>query len=528
MSNTITKKSDDHAPNASMLDSAAGPSLHVQSEPTFARFIALIGAALATIGCVILWLTLIAGKTLALSAGLGGLILFIGVACLLLHAAVDKDLQFRLMYTAVAALVFIVGVALCIIPFPTHFGDMFGGGFLALLAALMFVLAVLRNETDAVRRDYIQLTILGAGGVMALTGLIGGTISIHFLTPFGLLLSLLGLVYLLAFIGTRGLADVLALRIGWAVLALGGLTFLVALGRSVLPPLFHYFRWTPTTPQEYFFPYGLILMVIGVIYAAASYLGCSDAPFAVLTRRELGAFFYTPMAYLLLFGFTVIGWVSFGLFFNSLWVAHERQIPLIEPVVQIYFFNLLPAIAMVFIVPVLTMRLVSEEKRSGTMEMLLTAPVEEPTVILSKFLAGWLMFLSIWAPFYLFLIGMAAAGAPFDYRPLLSYTLGLMVVGAGMVSMGLFFSTLTRNQLVSAVITFAAMLCLTAVFILGNFVQDSNSIWITVFKHLSFLNSWQETLQGKVTPDVGLVFYASMAVFFLFLSVKVLESRKWW
>ncbi len=234
------------------------------------------------------------------------------------------------------------------------------------------------------------------------------------------------------------------------------------------------------------------------------------------------------MAYLLLFGFTVIGWVSFGLFFNSLWVAHERQIPLIEPVVQIYFFNLLPAIAMVFIVPVLTMRLVSEEKRSGTMEMLLTAPVEEPTVILSKFLAGWLMFLSIWAPFYLFLIGMAAAGAPFDYRPLLSYTLGLMVVGAGMVSMGLFFSTLTRNQLVSAVITFAAMLCLTAVFILGNFVQDSNSIWITVFKHLSFLNSWQETLQGKVTPDVGLVFYASMAVFFLFLSVKVLESRKWW
>ena len=117
----------------------------------------------------------------------------------------------------------------------------------------------------------------------------------------------------------------LALRIGWAVLALGGLTFLVALGRSVLPPLFHYFRWTPTTPQEYFFPYGLILMVIGVDLRRRVLPGCSDAPFAVLTRRELGAFFYSPMAYLLLFGFTVIAWVSFALFFNSLWVAHELR-----------------------------------------------------------------------------------------------------------------------------------------------------------------------------------------------------------
>ena len=296
----------------------------------------------------------------------------------------------------------------------------------------------------------------------------------------------------------------------------------------MLPPLFHYLKWTPTAPPDYFFPYGLILMVVGMIYGAASYLTCSDAPFAVLTRRELGAFFYTPMAYLLLFGFTVIAWVSFCLFFNALWDAREHHEPLIEPIVRTYFFNLLPAITMVFIVPVLTMRLVSEEKRSGTLEMLLTAPVEEPTVVLSKFLAGWLMFLAIWAPFYLFLIGMASAGAPFDYRPLLSYTLGLMIVGAGMVSMGLFFSTLTGNQLVSAVITFAAMLCLTAVAIASAFVQDPNSAWMTVIKHTSFLYSWQETLQGKLTPDIGLVFYASMAIFFLFLSVKVLESRKWW
>ncbi len=526
MSKAITNKADDHAPNAPVFG-GTGPSLHVQTEPTFARFIALAGAALATVGCVVLWLTVINGRTLALSAGLGGLILFVGVAGLLLHAVVDKDLQFRLLYLAVAAGAFLVGVALCIIPYPAHFGDMFGGGFLALLAALLFVLAVLRNETDAVRRDYIQLTILGVGGVMALTGLVGGAISIHFLTPYGLLLSLLGLVYLLAFIGTRGLADDLARRLGWTVLALGALTFLIALGRSVLPPLFHYLKWTPTAPPNYFFPYGLVLMVVGVVYGAASYLTCSDAPFAVLTRRELGAYFYSPMAYLLLFGFAVIAWVSFALFFNRLWAFHEAQRPLIEPVVQNYF-SIFPILALLFVVPVLTMRLVSEEKRSGTLEMLLTAPVEEPTVVLSKFLAGWLMFLFIWVPFYLFLIPMAAAGAPFDYRPLLSFTLGLMIVGAGMISMGLFFSTMTANQLVSAVITFAGMLCLTAVGVAGGFIRDENSALATLVKHMSFLDSWPETLQGKVTPDVGLVFYASMAIFFLFLSVKVLEARKWW
>ena len=171
MSKAITNKADDHAPNAPVLAGGIGPSMHVQSEPTFARFIALGGAALATIGCVILWLTVIGGRTLALSAGFGGLTLFVGVAGLLLHAVVDKDLQFRLLYLAVAAVVFVVGAALCIIPYPTHFGDMFGGGFVALLAALLFVLAVLRNETDAIRRDYVQLTILGAGGVTALTGL---------------------------------------------------------------------------------------------------------------------------------------------------------------------------------------------------------------------------------------------------------------------------------------------------------------------------------------------------------------------
>lgn len=193
-----------------------------------------------------------------------------------------------------------------------------------------------------------------------------------------------------------------------------------------------------------------------------------------------------------------------------------------------YVFNLLPAVAMIFVVPVLTMRLLSEEKRSGTLEVLLTAPVEETTLVLSKFFAGLVMFLFTWTPFFLFLIAMALGGAPFDYRPLLSFALGLTITGAGMVSMGLFFSSLTRNQLVGAVLTFAVMLCLVAAFLFQSYLQNAVPALAAVLKHISFLDSWQDTLQGKVTPTDGLVFYASMAVFFLFLSTKVLESRKWW
>jgi ABC-type transport system involved in multi-copper enzyme maturation permease subunit len=536
MSKAITERKD--AARGGPGFGGTGPSIRVEREPTAARIAALVGAALSVIGGVILWLTVIGERTnLAFGPGVGSLILFVGVCCLLVHAAVDRDVQFRLMYLAVAGACFVAGVVMCLLPFHSHVGGLFAGGFFALVAALLFVLAALRHDTDEGRRGIAQLIILGAGSLMVLIGLIGSFICAGyrpanemtaFLLPYGALLAGLGLAYMLAFIGSRGASDDLSVLVGWVILAVGGLTFALALGYSVVPPLFHYFKWWHVTPADYFFPFGLILMVIGAAFAGAAYLTCSDAPLAVLTRRELAAYFFSPMAYLLFFGFSVIAWAAFGYFFSTLWFLSQHKQPVLEPVVQYYLFSLLPAFAMVFVVPVLTMRLVSEEKRSGTLEVLLTAPVEEPTVVLSKFIAGWLMFLATWVPFFLLLIPLAAAGAPFDYRPLMSFVLSLVVAGAGMVGMGLFFSSLTRNQLVAAVLTFAGMLVLTSVYLIQEFFREGGGAWLAVLKHMSYLESWQDTLQGKVTPNIGLVFYASMAVFFLFLSVKVLESRKWW
>src|SRR6202011_3337751 len=94
--------------------------------------------------------------------------------------------------------------------------------------------------------------------------------------------------------------------------------------------------------------------------------------------------------------------------------------PLFEPIVLPYIFDIIPVLMQMILVPVITMRLIAEEKRSGTLEVLLTAPVNESTVVIGKFLAAWLFYLLTWVPWWLYLIALRyMGGEPFDYRPIL-------------------------------------------------------------------------------------------------------------
>ncbi len=198
-----------------------------------------------------------------------------------------------------------------------------------------------------------------------------------------------------------------------------------------------------------------------------------------------------------------------------------------EPIVAAYVLSFIPLIAQLFVVPVLTMRLLSEEKRSGTLEMLLTAPVNESTVLLSKFLAAWLFYLLTWVPTWLFLIALRAMGADeFDYRPVLSFFLALMGSGAGFVAMGLFFSSITRNQIIAAVFTFVGMTLFLLTAILTRQPGLQGTLWGDVFYYASFYDLWETSLEGVLAPRY-LVFHVSVALFFLFLTDKVLEARKW-
>src|SRR5437879_3140322 len=141
-------------------------------------------------------------------------------------------------------------------------------------------------------------------------------------------------------------------------------------------------------------------------------------------------------------------------------MMEDRQV-FAEPIIRFYFIAWWPVITTIFIVPVLTMRLLSEEQRTGTLEVLFTAPVGETVVVLSKFLASWIFFMLTWVPWGLFLVALRVEGGqPFEYRPLLSFYIAMACSGAAFLAMGLFFSSLTRNQIVSAILTFVGMLSL--------------------------------------------------------------------
>jgi len=284
-----------------------------------------------------------------------------------------------------------------------------------------------------------------------------------------------------------------------------------------------------TSPAPFLVPGGVILMGLGAVYLAVALGICSDDQFVTLTRRELASYFLSPIGYLVLGGMVVIQWIGYRSFIATLMRFGQAQQPMQEPIVESYFIALLPVIAILLEVPALTMRLISEEKRTGSLEVLLTAPVNEPPIVLSKFLATWVFFLITWLPAGLFLIALRVeAGLPFDYRPLLSFYVALAAQGLAFIGMGLFFSTLTRNQIVAAVLTFVGMLFFLACYLirvetvsvgLPAFVQ-------TVIGRMSFIHMWEEALAGRLPLRDTLVF-ASLGVFFLFLSVKVLETRKW-
>jgi ABC-2 type transport system permease protein len=208
-----------------------------------------------------------------------------------------------------------------------------------------------------------------------------------------------------------------------------------------------------------------------------------------------------------------------------------------EPVVLSYFFGIFPVIFLVVAVPMLTMRLVSEEQRTGTMEVLLTAPVSELSIIISKFLATWIFYLFCWVIWMAFPLILRVVGQEsFDYRPLLSMMLGLGAMGFGFIGMGLFFSSLTKNQIVAFLLTFAGMFAWIMVYFVqffissgsasGSFRPETTNTLLEAIKYASFIDHLLAFGRGSVYFK-NILFHVSLGCFWLFVTIKVLESRKW-
>jgi ABC-2 type transport system permease protein len=200
-----------------------------------------------------------------------------------------------------------------------------------------------------------------------------------------------------------------------------------------------------------------------------------------------------------------------------------------EPIVgQFWALTMGAAFTMPVLVAAITMRSFSEEKRSGTLEVLLTAPVNDWAVVLSKFAAALVFFMLCWLPTTVYLVALRyAGGVPFQYQSLLGYYLAVLACGVSFVAFGIFVSSLTRNQIVAAVVTFAglfAMLLTAARKLFAAVIKESAVL--NVLGQFDFLDMWQQALDNHF-PLHGVCVQLSLGVLWLFLTVKVLEARRW-
>ncbi len=514
------------------------PSVIRQEQATPTRLIAVIALFIGAVGGLAVIMAAI-GRSYVISPGLGLFLLMLGLAGLLLHAFNEKELVYRRTYGLFAAVLAAAGVILSLATVHGSIGGLFlPVGAPCFLLALCFGVSFARNEADPFLRA-LAVRIIGViGAVMIVVGVVGGILNEDFLMSRGVVYLLLALVYVGAYVGTQSVSSTQGYWAGVALGVVGVLMIVVALGRALpwynLPYLgpylgwindvFGFVHWLSGQPGAPF-----LFTYLGLEYLALSIGICSDAQWVVLTRRELASYFYSPIAYFVMVSLAFLGGLAFFFYVQRLiFISSAPGVPGIqEPVIQDYLFSFLPIVCLILMVPIITMRLFSEERRSGTLEVLMTAPVREGTVVIAKFLAGLRFFLLAWYPWGLYLIALRVEGGePFDYRPVLTFAIALAVCGAGFVAMGEFFSSLTGNQIISAILTLIGMFALLFITILQWIVQRQSEFWSGVFRYMSFYDLLEQASTGQFAPRF-LFFHISLAVFFLFLTAKVLESRKW-
>jgi ABC-2 type transport system permease protein len=175
-----------------------------------------------------------------------------------------------------------------------------------------------------------------------------------------------------------------------------------------------------------------------------------------------------------------------------------------------------------FLIPMITMRLYAEEKRSGTIELLMTSPVRDAEVILGKWLAALILYACILSISAINIAVLFFWGSP-DLKPILVGYLGLLLQGGCLLAIGTFISTLTRNQIIAGGAAFAVALLLWVLDWVSAYEQAA---WAKVISYLSVVTHFEPFAKGVIdTKDV--VFYVSMIFFGLFLTARSVESLRW-
>ena len=234
-------------------------------------------------------------------------------------------------------------------------------------------------------------------------------------------------------------------------------------------------------------------------------------------RRELRAYFFSPLAYVVLFFFLVVTGFIF------VYLVGQLNNPGSPGGPPLGFFFRATWLLLLLIVPVLTMRLISEELRSGSIEVLMTAPITEGQVIGGKFLAALVFYGFLWFPTFIYALNIHLY-EKVDWGPVGAGYLGILLIGSFFLAIGIFASSMTRSQLLAAMITVALVFLM---FLLSLWGELTNSDLLKkALEHVNIWNHIDEFASGIVDTR-RLVFYLSGTLFFLFLASRALEDKKW-
>jgi len=248
---------------------------------------------------------------------------------------------------------------------------------------------------------------------------------------------------------------------------------------------------------------------------------------AAIALKELRSYFTSPVAYIII-GFFLL---PFGGFFylyladfvrNSMGEAQQfgGAMNINQQVIRGVLQN--ASVIILFVMPMITMRTYAEEKRSGTMELLLTSPVTDFEIIMGKFIGALGLYLALLACTLAYMGILFVFGNP-EWRPLVAAYLGLLLMGGAFISLGLLISSTTNNQIVAGVITFVVFLML---WIVGWFADTAGPTLGKVLSWLSITQHFDDFSKGVIDTS-HVLYYLSLITFGLFLTAKSVDTERW-
>ena len=247
-----------------------------------------------------------------------------------------------------------------------------------------------------------------------------------------------------------------------------------------------------------------------------------------IAHREIKAYFGSPIAYIVIGFFALM----FGYFYYALLMFFDQTsmraagmggpqtVNINEQMIRPVFLN--SSVILLFVLPLVTMRTYSEEKRSGTIELLLTAPLTDFQIIIGKFLGAMTLYAAMLGVTLIHLGILFAFGNP-EWRPIVTAYLGMLLMGGCFIAIGLLISSMTKNQIVAGMVTFAVFLMLWVINWIASFTGPTTQ---SVLNYLSITGHLDDFTNG-VLDTRHLVYYLSFIAFGLFLTARSVDTERW-